>query len=300
MNAPVHSNAVDISKITFQVGKAQKDRNPSITIRYNGSPLQLRLPRLGFPFGLRENANDSGDKSYTLSAVLKGCDSYCKEKYVGDDEIGKLYNMLIDLDEHIVKSAVDNSIAWFKKKRSTETVRDTYNNIVRPSKENRDGEMVANGKYPPTFRIKVPVYDGNVNADFVDASRNQVYVTPESLVGVLPKGIEANLVVTANIYVLAGGTFGVSWRLKAAQIFPMARVTAAMMFADESDAPPSETVPAPSETLDEEYGGGALEDTPLVEEVKPMAGAGAGSAAPAPAPAPGVRKRRAVASASLN
>lgn len=294
MNAPVHSNSVDVSKITFQVGKAQKDRNPSITIRYNGSPLQLRLPRLGFPFGLRENANDSGDKSYTLSAVLKGCDSYCKEKYAGDDEIGKLYNMLIELDEHIIKTAVDNSIAWFKKKRSLETVRDTYNNIVRPSKENRDGEMVANGKYPPTFRIKVPVYDGNVNADFVDASRNQVYVTPDSLLGVLPKGIEANLVVTANIYVLAGGTFGVSWRLKAAQIFPMARVTAAMMFADESDAPPSQTVAA-SEALDEEYGGGMVEETtPLVEEIKVSAGAGSAT------PAPTVRKRRAVASASLS
>ena len=195
MNAPVHANAINVSNITYQVGKAQKDRNPSITLRLNGAPLQVRISRIAFPFGVRENANDSGDKSYTMSAVLKGCDPYCKDKYTGTDDVGKLYNFLYELDEFVIKSAVENSVAWFKKKRTEESVRDTYNNSLRPSKENREGEMVANGKYPPTFRIKVPVYDGRVSASFVDASRNDVYVTPDSLLGVLPKGIEANLVL---------------------------------------------------------------------------------------------------------
>ena len=295
MNAPVHSNAIDVSKITFQVGKAQKDRNPSITLRYNGNPLQLRLPRLGFPFGLRKNENDSGEASYTLSAVLKGCDPYCKEKYTGDDDIGKLGNFLMQLDDHILNTAVDQSVPWFKKKRTIDTLRDAYNNIVRPSTELRDGERIPNGKYAPTFRIKVPVYDGRVNAEFVDASRNHVYVTPDSLVGVMPKGIEANLVATASIYILAGGAFGVSWRLKAAQIFPMPQVTAAMMFSDETDTAPAKETEV---TDTDEYGGGALaeESAPkeeVLDEVKPMAGAGAGSAPPAPT----VRKRRVVANA---
>ena len=297
MNAPVHSNAIDVSNITFQVGKAvQKGRSPMISIRYNGSPLQLRLPRLAFPFGLRENANESGEKSYTLSAVLKGVDPYCKEKYVGTDEIGNLYNMLTDLDNQVKKSALENSSTWFNKKRSEDSINESYNSIVRPSTELRDGERVSNGKYAPTFRIKVPVYDGRVSAEFVDASRNHVYVTPESLLGVLPKGIEANLVATASIYVINGTMFGVTWRLKAAQIFPMPQVTAAMMFDDESSAPPSKGVVADGD--EDEYGGGALaeESVPkeeVIDEVKPMAGAGAGSA---PAPAPTVRKRRAVAS----
>ena len=300
MNAPVHANSINVSNITYQVGKAQKDRNPSITLRLNGAPLQVRISRIAFPFGVRENANDSGDKSYTMSAVLKGCDPYCKAQYTGTDDIGKLYNFLYELDEFVIKSAVENSVAWFKKKRTEESVRDTYNNSLRPSKENRDGEMVANGKYPPTFRIKVPVYDGRVSASFVDASRNDVYVTPDSLLGVLPKGIEANLVLTPSIYVLAGGMFGITWRLKAAQIFPMPQLTAAMLFDDESSAPPTK---APESSVDEDaYGGGALqEEAPSVsqtafEEVVPVAGAGAGSAAAAPT----VRKRRAVASASLS
>jgi len=297
MIAPVHSNAIDVSKITFQVGKAvQKGRSPTISIRYNGNQLQLRLPRLGFPFGLRENANDSGDKSYTLSAVLKGCDPYCKEKYVGNDDVGNLYNMLKDLDEYIIKAAVENSGPWFNKKRSEEGIREAYNYSVRASTEVRDGVRIPNGKYPPTFRIKVPVYDGRVSAEFVDASRNHVYVTPDSLLGILPKGIESNIVLTPSIYVINGNMFGVSWRLKAAQIFPMPQVTAAMMFDDETSAPPSK-----GEVVDgdDEYGGGAFleESAPkedvVVEDTKPIAGAGS-----APPPAPTVRKRRAVASSA--
>jgi len=301
MNAPVHANAINVPSITYQVGKAMKDRNPSITLRLNGAPLQVRISRIAFPFGARENANDSGDKSYTMSAVLKGCDPFCKDKYNGTDDVGKLYNFLYELDEYVIKSAVENSVAWFKKKRTEESVRDTYNNSLRPSKENREGEMIANGKYPPTFRIKVPVYDGRVSASFVDASRNDVYVTPDSLLGVLPKGIEANLVLTPSIYVLAGGMFGVTWRLKAAQIFPMPQLTAAMLFDDESSAPPTK---APeSNTDDDAYGGGAIladessqQAQESVEESKPiMAGAGG----PPPASGP-VRKRRAVASANLS
>jgi hypothetical protein len=298
MNAPVHANTIDVSKITFQVGKPVAKRSPPISIRYSGTQLQLRLPRLSCPFGLRENSNDSGIKSYKLAAVLKGCDPYCKEKYVGDDDVGKLGNFLMELDEHIKKAAIANSTQWFGKKRSDTSILESYASNVYPSTEMRDGERVANGKYPPTFRIKVPVYDGRVSADFVDASRNHVYVTPESLVNILPKGIESNMILTPSIYVINGTSFGVTWRLKAAQLFPMPQITAAMMFDDESNAPPSKGVADVDDDAD--YGGGALneESAPptqtLVEEVPPpMAGAGGPAA-----PATGARKRRAVASSA--
>ena len=299
MSAPVHSNAIDVSNITFQVGKPVAKRSPPISIRYAGTQLQIRLPRLACPFGLRENSNDAGVKSYKLAAVLKGCDPYCKEKYVGDDDIGKLGNFLMELDEHIKKAAIANSTQWFGKKRSDTSIIESYASNIYPSTELRDGERVPNGKYPPTFRIKVPVYDGRVSAEFVDASRNHVYVTPESLVSILPKGIESNMILTPSIYVINGTSFGVTWRLKAAQIFPVPQVTAAMMFDDESNAPPSKGVVADAD--EDEYGGGALaeESAPkeeVLDEVKPMAGAGAGSAPAAPAAT--VRKRRAAPSSS--
>ena len=92
---------------------------------------------------------------------------------------------------------------------------------------------MPNGKYPPSFTVKVPVYDGRVSTEIVDAQRNPVYATPDTLASIFPKGVECNLVVSGSVYVIAGGGFGVTWRLQTAQVFPRARLTAADIFSEE-------------------------------------------------------------------
>ena len=240
MNGPIHSSSIDVNHVTFQVGQAKAGRNPSITMRYNGNSLLIRLPRVGYPGGCLVREGDNGMKTYTLIGSLKGADPYGKERSAGTDDIGKLYNLLSDLENHIIKAAVENSAKWFGKKRSEEAIRDSFKRILSFSTDKVDGEYVPNGKYPPSFRVKVPVYDNRVSTEIVDASRNPVtYVTPESLTSIFPKGVEANLAVSGSIYVIAGGGFGVTWRLTAAQVFPQMRRTAAQMFDDESGAPPT-------------------------------------------------------------
>jgi len=292
MNGPIHSNAIDVNAISFVLGQKRAGRNPPINMKYNGSNLQIRLPRIGYPGGCLVREGETGVKTYTLIGSLKGCDPYGKERYGGADEVGKLYNLLSDLEEKIIKSAVDNSVAWFGKKRSEEAIRDSFKRILSFSTDKIDGEYVPNGKYPPSFRVKVPVYDNKVSSEVVDSARNPVYVTPETLETKdtpFPKGVEAKLVVSGSIYVIAGQGFGVTWRLTDAQVFPQQRMTAATIFADEDDDAPTQTdaAPAESETQapaqdEEEYGGG---QTVQSETQVP--------AASAPAP---VRKRRVAAS----
>jgi len=273
MNGPIHSSSIDVNNVTFQVGQAKAGRNPSITMRYNGNSLLIRLPRVGYPGGCLVREGDNGMKTYTLIGSLKGADPYGKERSAGTDDLGKLYNLLADLENHIIKAAVENSTKWFGKKRSEEAIRDSFKRILSFSTDKVDGEYVPNGKYPPSFRVKVPVYDNRVSTEIVDASRNPVtYVTPESLTSIFPKGVEANLAVSGSIYVIAGGGFGVTWRLTAAQVFPQMRRTAADMFDDESAAPPTivedENQTAPNE--DSEYGAGSqAQDQEQVTEQAP-------------------------------
>ena len=294
MNSPaIHANALNVSDITFQVGKAMSGRNPPISMRYNGNNLLIRMPRVGYPGGCLIREGDDGKKSYTLIGSLKGCDPYGKDRSATGDDIGRLYNLLSDLENHIIKAAVENSPKWFGKKRSEEAIRDSFKRILSFSTDKVDGEYVPNGKYPPSFRVKVPVYENHLSqdTDIVDASRNPVFATPESLPSIFPKGVEANLAVTGSIYVIAGGGFGVTWRLKAAQVFPQVRATARDMFDDESSAPPTvipeESAPAPTQNDDEEYGGG---QSAQVDEEQVSA----------PAPAPAARKRRVAAGAGSN
>lgn len=284
MNGPIHSSSVDVSNVTFQVGQAKAGRNPSITMKYNGNSLLIRLPRVGYPGGCLVREGDNGMKTYTLIGSLKGCDPYGKDRSAGTEDLGKLYNLLADLENHIIKAAVENSAKWFGKKRSEEAIRDSFKRILSFSTDKVDGEYVPNGKYPPSFRVKVPVYDNRVSTEIVDASRNPVtYVTPESLTSIFPKGVEANLVVSGSIYVIAGGGFGVTWRLTAAQVFPQMRRTAAQMFDDESGAPPTivedeESHAQDAQNEDSGYGGGSQ-----VPEATEQSSADAPASASAPA-----------------
>jgi len=240
MNSPINASNINVNEITFQVGQAKAGRNPPISMRYNGNNLLIKLPRVSYPGGVVVREGETGAKTYTLLGSLKGCDPYGKERPSGSDDIGKLYNLLFDLEEHIIKSAVENSTKWFGKKRSEEAIRDSFKRVLSYSTDKVDGEYIPNGKYPPSFRVKIPVYDNRVNIDIVDASRNPLtYVTPDSLPSVFPKGVEANLIISGSIYVIAGGGFGVTWRLTMAQVFPQARKTAADIFDDESNAPPT-------------------------------------------------------------
>ena len=91
---------------------------------------------------------------------------------------------------------------------------------------------MPNGKYPPSLRLKVPVYDGRVDMDAVDGSMNPYALTPDSLKSVFQKYVQANLVITGSIYII-GQSFGVSWRVKNAQVFQPSRQTSASIFTAE-------------------------------------------------------------------
>lgn len=233
-NAIVNVRNIDINRVSFLIGQAKNGRNPPVSIKYDGQNLQLRLPRMSFPGGVLMRETE-GNTSYTLIGSLKGCDPYGKERAPETDDTAKFYNFLMDMEEKIIAAAVEHSVKWFGKKRSEEAIRDGFKHLMRLSVDKKDGEYVPNGKYPPSLTVKVPVYDNRVNVDIIDTKGNPVYVTPASLNSVFPKAVDANLVVSASIYIIAGGGFGVTWRLTYAQVFPQMRQTARNVFMDEEE-----------------------------------------------------------------
>ena len=246
MSRPISIRNLDASKITFVPGPSKAGRNPGINMKYDGQNMQILVPRLSFPGGLMVRTDEKlGTTAYSLMGTLVGCDSYAKDHAPDGTDVQKFYNFLIDLEERILAAAVENSVKWFGKKRSEEGIREGFNRIIGTSKDNIDGEWVPNGKYPPSFKTKVPVYDGRVSTEIVDGSRNPVYTTPDNLTSIFTKGVDCNLVVSGSIYVIAGGGFGVTWRLQNAQVFARARVTAADIFSaeDDEDAAPTQSQP---------------------------------------------------------
>ena len=215
------------------------------------------------PGGMNRRENEGAPDAFTLMIGLPGCPRdgvglAVPEASVdgsGDAELTDaqaFYNFLRALEPKMLAAATENSAKWFGRSRSKAAVEDGLKRLVNiSSTKGADGEYVPNGKYDPSVRVKVPIYDGQVKCAVEDGAKNPVYLgSPDDLTSAFPKGAGLNLVVSGNIYILAGGGFGVTWRLGAAQVFPPSRPRLTDFF-EAVEAPASFGVSAVTR-----YGGG--------------------------------------------
>jgi hypothetical protein len=231
-NAIIPATNLKFEKVTFGDIRVNKAGGKTIPIKYDGQALQIRIPKMMYPMGILIKDNENGT-SYTLSATLRGCDHYAKER-AGKDagDIGTLYNFILDLQEGLLKTAMQNSTRWFGKSRTEDVMRALMKQSLSPSVEKVNGEWVPSGKYPPSLRMKVPVYDGDVAMDVADGAGKSIQVTTDNLASVFPKRVEASLAVAPSVYI-SGQGFGITWRVTYARVSPPQRLTAAQVFADE-------------------------------------------------------------------
>jgi hypothetical protein len=286
MSAPAVVNIckINAADIQFSEPKRNKQGGVSVSFKYKSQNVQFRFPQFGFPGGclVKENENKDGSitTSYTMSASLQGCDPYGQLPATGTDDVSKAYNFLREFQEAVIQAAVANSASWFGKKRGEESIRDSFNKFLSVSVDKTNDGWVPNGKYPPSLRFKLPVYDGKVSMDVIDANENDIVVQPSGLQETFAKGCQAKIVASGSIYVIGQG-FGLTWKPSYVQVHQRKRQTARDMFKDDED---DGEAPVPvaggakaalgSDNEDEEE-----EDDEEEESAAP-------ASAPAPAPAP--------------
>lgn len=256
----------------------------TVPIKYNGQSLQIRIPKAMYPMGVNIRETDNGS-TYQMMLTLKGCDVFAKQKAGSEaGEFGSLYNFLLDMQEKLLDTATANSAKWFGRSRDRAVLQDLMKQFISPSVEKVNGEWVPSGKYPPSFRMKVPVYDGQVSMDVADSTGKPVVVDLENISQIFPKRVEASIVVTPSVYV-SGQGFGVTWRITHARVAPPQRLTAAQVFADEIEEETS--APAPATGVFEEEESPSEPPAPAPVPVE--------QPAPTPAKATGNRRRQVAA-----
>lgn len=303
VNAIINASNLDINKVSFgDIRISKTNGSKSVPIKYNGQNFQMRIPKLQYPMGVSIKETENGT-NYTMLASLRGCDSYAKERAPEEaGEIGQMYNFLRDLEEQVLQLAITNAGRWFPlgrdgKPRKEDTIRDSMKSIVSPSVERAgpNSPWLPNGKYPPSFRMKVPVYDGKVNMDAVDMANRPIPLNTDNLESVFPKRMEARFIVSPSIYV-SGQGFGVTWRISYAQVSAQAKISAAQLFEAEEDAleeEPEETKVNLTERFEAE--------APVEEESKFVASPSAPPVAEVKAapPAPAKPSKRRVVGAAI-
>jgi hypothetical protein len=243
----------DINLLTFGQPKALGTGAKAVYISYNGNPLILQTPPdMKAPFGISVWPSDNGgpDK-YNLDVSFEGKDQR--------PPIKQLFDVLSAIDRRMVIVANDNAQGWFKKKfPSLDVVSALYTPTVKMSKDRDTGEITD--RYPATFKMSLPRKDD----DFIFptyGSRREIIDLKQAIECGRTKGARAQALVQLSSVWIAGGKFGLSWKVKQLKLSEATRLEG---YAFQKTA----------------------ED---VEEPEPVAAAVAAPAAPArrsPAPAP--------------
>lgn len=298
---PVDINDFDVNKITFEKVLTKGQTTPTIYMKYGDTKKEFQVILDSAEIRLMEFLNKkTNEMEYTISQALKGVDKLAIEKSEDTTSSAVLYNKLLDLEELVIKTAAKNSIDWFGKPCSEAVIREmAFQRIVKCSTEK--GSKIPNGKYDPSMRIKVKVYENTQpngtkkkivhlsKPGIKDGDGNPVKLVPESIKQVFQNGMQAILSISCKVYTQPNGSFGVTWTLESGEIFPNKDAEDASESLFKNKKKPVNTVTTTlkeSEEDDEE-----VEEDEQEAELTQIEEAPAPAPAPAPVPAP-VRKKR--------
>lgn len=213
MTQIVLPSELDVEKITYSTPVILSSGGKMIGINFNESPLVIQTPEMPLPFGISKWSANNGMESqqgaaekYTLDLSFRGKES--------NEVMNMFFNKLRSLDKKFVEDGLENSTLWFKKKYgSREVVEALFTPIVKFAKD-ENGE--PSDKYPPTFKVNLPVKNGEYDFKVFDVNRQPSKI----LLSDTLKGARVRAIVRCNGIWVAGSKFGVSWRVLQMIVMP--------------------------------------------------------------------------------
>ena len=216
---PMKPEEVVVEQLTLS--KLKKLDNGATTMHVNygdsGSSLFVLSPEVDLPFDGKFWADGASDTTgkWAIKANLKGekCEPFIRK--------------LREMDEFLKNKALDNSMAWFKKRNlSSETIDTLYTPMLKESLDPNTGE--PDGKWPPSFTFKIVKRDSDVLCKIYKEKSEEFNITDKSkddyveVNDLVKKGTKVRLLLRCNGVWLANGKFGCTWRAVQMKVKPVA------------------------------------------------------------------------------
>ena len=205
---PLKPQNVDAGKIEITPLKKLDNGANVAYLNYEGKPIYITTPDLDVPFDAQWWPNDDNNGKWSLKVNLR--------KGECDPLIGLLQNM----DSNLKEKAMENSVAWFKKRNmSADTVDTLYTPMLKEDIDPDSGEPT--GKYPPSMAFKIVKRDGKVQCDCYDADKKEVPLEGDDAVDLstmFKKGTKVKMILKCNGLWIASGKFGCTWRAEQIKI----------------------------------------------------------------------------------
>lgn len=266
MSSTLRTSDIDISKVTFSAPKTLDNGGKMIYLNYNGgiNPFYVTTPEAEVIWDPNYFADDG--KSPEDSKSGKYSITFSMKK--SERGMEAFHDKFVELDEHIMKTAMENSQAWFKKPRiSEDAIRELYTPQVKVSLDPDTGEPSA---YPPKFTYKVVKKEGKFqNFKVYDNTKkvfdvNKTTDEPVDFQNVVMKGAMVKVVLKCNGVWIANGKFGCTWRAEQMRVkIPEGGLRDFAILSDSEEEDNSDETPNESSS----DGPLMLEDSDSEEEV---------------------------------
>lgn len=206
---------IDVSKLRYSEVRTLPSGAKTVYANYGNEKLTIQTPVLSLPYGIGEpydakEAAKNGtpipdkDKKYDLTVSFRGLDENPKVKCFHDK--------LKELETKIIDDAFANRLSWFKDDfdGNKSFVSKLFTPIIKIDKDPNTGKPV--GKYPPTFKAKLPYDNKSSSFSFDSYNMENDEVDFQSIMKNL-KGAKAQLIVQLTGIWFAGGKYGCSWKV---------------------------------------------------------------------------------------
>ena len=219
----VKSHNIDITKASFSDVKTNENGGKSIYFNYDNSKFMMQTPVMFMPYDM--SVYDKGEyPKYSVELSFRDLEE--------DHRVNGFHENMEKLDELLIDSAVKNSMAWFKKKKTNKDVMSAlYNPMVKKSKDKETGEY--DGKYPDNIRLKLPFRDGKPNFKIRDFDDNEI--TDREPSDLFVKGSRVQAIVRCGGVWIVGGKFGCTWNVEIIKVDAPASVKNYSFIDDDSD-----------------------------------------------------------------
>jgi len=230
------------SKVTYRAPIVNKRGGKNVQCQLNGSPIVLQFP-LMLTWGIDERVDEqSGRVSYDMALQFETGKSSSIEKF--EAALKKFQDKILD-------DAVSKSKEWFGKSKLSREVAEAMMYPILKHPKKKDGSGEPDFERSPTLKLKVPFWDGKYNIELYDMDGKAAYLpedtarkmgieTPQgarSPADLVPKASHVKGLLACTGVWMAGGRFGVTWKLVQACVRPPVRLVGSGLchIADDSD-----------------------------------------------------------------
>ena len=213
-------DTIDVSNVRFSAVKTTKAETKVAYVEgKDGESLFIKTPVM-LTFGgvspKPEKYADPNRPDYSVTFLMKGFNDSQSETF-------KFHNILNELDERALEEAKNNPLEWCKKaKVSVDVLREggQYNTILK-HRIDQDTGLVVEGS-SPTFKAKIPFYDGAFNCVVFDENNNKYTTELDKVAGGRNINCQAIVHVKQVWFInkgAAGNSFGYTIHVKQLQFY---------------------------------------------------------------------------------